>query len=126
MIDILNGYDFKRNNKNVVVYPISQLSGVLGLANHEVKEHYFHCILDSCFAQGEFHTEEVINNEIEVYLPVYNTKELIDSLIREGFKPDSFQAKNIIDRMLETQSLVSDCFELKNGFQDYKDPMRKH
>ena len=126
MIDIINGYDFKRNNKNVVVYPISQLAGVLQLIHHEVKEHYFYCVLDDCFAQGEFHTEEVINNEIELYLPVYNTKELIDSLIREGFNPDEFQSKNIIDRMLETQTIVSECFDLKNGFQDYKDPIRKH
>lgn len=126
MIDILNGYDFKRNNKNIVVYPISQLAGVLGLVQHEVKEHYFHCVLDDCLLQGELHTEEIVNNEIELYLPVYNLKYLIDSLIREGFKPDEFQSKNIVDRMLETQTIVSDCFDLKNGFQDYKDPIRKH
>ena len=126
MIDIINGYEFKRNNKNVIVYPISQLAVVLGLVAHEVKEHYFYCVLDDCLAQGEIHSEEVINKEIELFLPVFNAKALIDSLIREGFNPDEFQSKNIIDRMLETQTIVSECFDLKNGFQDYKDPIRKH
>lgn len=125
MIDILNGYGFKRNNENVVVYPISHLAGVLGLHQHEVKEHYFHCVLDDCFAEGEFHQEEIINNEIEVYLPSFNLKYLIDSLKREGFKVDEFQSENIVNRMLETQRIVSECFELKNGFQDYRDPIRK-
>lgn len=126
MIDILNGYDFKRNNKNIVVYPISQLAVILGLQQHEVKEHYFYCVLDSCFSEGEFHSEEIANGEIEIYLPVYNLKQLIDSLTREGFKPDEFQSKSIVDRMLETQTIVSDCFDLKNGFNEYKDPIRKH
>ena len=126
MIDIINDYEFKRNNKNVIVYPISQLAGVLGLVTHEVKEHYFYCVLDDCLAQGELHSEEVINKEIELFLPVFNAKALIDSLIREGFTPDEFQSKNIIDRMLETQNIVSECFDLKNGFQDYKEPIRKH
>lgn len=126
MIDILNGYDFKRNNKNVVVYQISKLAGILGIHPHEVKEHYFFCVLDDCLAQGEFHTEEIINNEIELYLPVYNLKYLIDSLVREGFKPDEFQSKSIIDKMLETQNIVSECFDFENGFQDYTDPIRKY
>ena len=126
MIDILNGYDFKRNNDNVVVYPISTLSSVFGLQPHEIKEHYFYCVIDQCFAEGEFHTEEIVNNEIELYLPVYNIKALIDSLIREEFKINKEQSEFLIDRMLETQRIVSECFDLKNGFQDYKDPIRKH
>ena len=126
MIDILNGYDFKRNHKNVVVYPISQLAGILGIHHHEAKEHYFFCVSDDCLAQGETHTEEIINSEIELYLPVYNVKQLIDSLIREGFDIDQFQSKSVIEKMLETQSIVSDCFDSKNGFQEYKDPIRKY
>lgn len=125
MIDIINGYGFKRNFENVVVYPISQLAGVLGLPLHEVKEHYFHCVYDMCMANGELHSEEILNGEIEVYLPPYNVKELIDSLAREGFKLDEFQRESVVTKILETQSIVSDCFESKNGFSDYKDPIRK-
>ncbi len=125
MIDILNGYGFKRNFENVVVYPISQLAGVLGLPLHEVKEHYFHCVSDMCMAEGELHSEEIVNGEIEAYLPPYNVKALIDSLTREGFKLDEFQRESIVTKILETQSIVSDCFESKNGFSDYKDPIRK-
>lgn len=125
MIDILNGYGFKRNFENVVVYPISQLAGVLCLPLHEVKEHYFHCVSDMCMAKGELHSEEILNGEIEVYLPPYNVKELIDSLAREGFKLDEFQRESVVTKILETQRIVSDCFESKNGFQTYKDPIRK-
>ena len=125
MIDIINGYSFKRNEKNTVLYAATQLAGVLCVAPHELKEHYFYCVLDQCLSEGEIHTEEIINNEIELFLPVYNAKSLIDSLIREGFKIDEFQSKNVIDKMLETQRIVSECFDLKNGFQDYKDPIRK-
>ena len=125
MIDIINGYGFKRNFENIVVYPISQLAGVLGLPLHEVKEHYFHCVSDMCMANGELHSEEILNGEIEVYLPSYNVKELIDSLAREGFKLDEFQRESVVTKILETQSIVSDCFESKNGFSDYKDPIRK-
>ena len=125
MIDILNGYGFKRNFENVVVYPISQLAGILDLPLHEVKEHYFHCVLDECMSKGELHSEEIVNGEIEVYLPPYNVKALIDSLLREGFKLDEFQRESILAKILETQRIVSDCFELRNGFSDYKDPIRK-
>lgn len=125
MIDILNGYDFKRNRENVVVYPISSLATILGLQPHEIKEHYFYCVIDQCFAEGEFHTEEIVNGEIEVYLPPYNVKALIDSLVREGFKLDDFQRESVVNKILETQRIVSDCFESKNGFQNYKDPIRK-
>lgn len=76
--------------------------------------------------QGEWHTEEIVNNEIELYLPAFNMKALIDSLKREGFDVDEFQAKTIVDKMLETQRIVSECFDLHNGFKDYKDPIRKH
>lgn len=126
MINILNGYEFKRNNENVIVYPISTLAGVLSIPQHEIKEHYFYCVLDECTSQGEWHTEEIVNGEIELYLPVFNMKALIDSLKREGFNVDEFQAKTIIDKMLETQRIVSECFDLHNGFKDYKDPIRKH
>lgn len=126
MIDIINGYGFKRNEKNEVVYPISHLSGILGLHPHEVKEHYFLCVLDDCLLQGEFHTEEVVRGEIEVYLPAYNAKYLIDSLVREGFKVDEFQSKNVIEKMLETQEIVSECFNLDSGTPSYNDPIRKY
>lgn len=126
MINILNGYDFQRNSENVVTYKISSLSTILGLKSHEVKEHYFHCIIDQCFGEGEFHYEEVVAGEIEVHLPPYNLKALIDSLKREGFNVDEFQSESVVNCMLETQRIVSECFDLKNGFQEYKDPIRKH
>lgn len=126
MIDILNGYGFKRNFQNTVVYPITDLGSLLGLQPHEIKEHYFLCVLDDCLAQGEYHTEEVVNGNIEVYLPAYNAKYLIDSLIREGFKIDEFQSKNIIEKLLETQTIVSECFDMKSGSPSYSDPIRKH
>lgn len=126
MIDIMNGYDFKRNKDNVVVYPISQLAMILGLQPHEIKEHYFYCVEDQCFSEGEFHSEEIINNEIELYLPPYSVKALIDSLNREGFEIDKFQSENVLAKMLETQDIVSDSFDSKNGFQEYIDPIRKH
>lgn len=126
MIDIINGYEFKRNRENVIVYKISSLASVLGLPLHEVKEHYFWCVLDDCTTKGEWHTEEVVNGEIELYLPVFNLKALIDSMKREGFNVDKFQSKMLIKNMLQTQELVSDMFEVKNGFVNYSDPIRKY
>lgn len=126
MIEIINGYAFKRNQKNEVVFPISHLSGILGLQPYEIKEHYFLCVLDDCLLQGETHSEEVVRGEIEIYLPVYNAKYLIESLAREGFEIDEFQSKNVIEKMLETQTVVSECFNLDNGTPLYNDPIRKH
>lgn len=126
MIDILNGYEFRRNRENVVTYKISSLATILGLQEHEIKEHYFYCVVDQCFSEGEMHTEEIVDNEIELHLPVYNVQQLIESLVREGFDIDNFQSENIVKYMLETQRIVSECFDLKNGFQNYKDPIRKH
>lgn len=126
MIDILNGYDFQRNSENVVTYKISSLAAILGLQPYEIKEHYFHCVIDQCFSEGEFHYEEIVRGEIEVYLPSYNLKALIDSLKYEGFKIDEFQSESVVNHILETQRIISECFDLKNGFQDYKDPIRKH
>ena len=126
MIDILNGYGFKRNFKNVVVYPISVLATALNMQPFQVKEHYFLCVLDECLAQGEWHSEEIINGEIELYLPVYNTQVLLESLKREGFKVDEFQHESIIAKMLETQGIVSECFDMMCGAPSYKDPIRKH
>lgn len=126
MIDILNGYEFKRNFQNTVVYPISSLSTILGLQPHEIKEHYFLCVLDDCLLEGEYHTEEVLNDGIEVYLPTYNAQKLIESLKREGFKIDEFQSENVILKMLETQRIVSECFDMKSGSPNYADPIRKY
>lgn len=126
MIDIINGYEFKRNFKNVVVYPITSLSTILGLQPYEIKEHYFLCVLDDCLSQGEYHEEEIVNGKLEVYLPSYNLKYLIDSLNREGFKIDEYQSKTIVEKILETQRIVSECFEMKSGSPDYSDPIRKH
>lgn len=125
MIDIINAYEFKRNRDNTVVYPISELAGILGLQPYLAKEHYFYCVIDECFAEGEFHTEKIVNGEIEVYLSCFAIKALIDSLKREGFKIDEFQAGNVLEKILETQSIVSECFNSHNGFNDYKDPIRK-
>lgn len=126
MIDILNGYGFKRNFENVVVYPITSLSSVLGLQPYQIKEHYFLCVLDDCLAQGEYHNEEIVNGEIEVYLPPFNLKALIDSLKREGFDIDDFQSKSVLEKALETQEIVSECFDMLCGTPNYKDPIRKH
>lgn len=125
MIDIINAYEFKRNRDNTVVYPISTLAGILGLQPYLAKEHYFYCVIDECFAEGEFHTEEIVNGEIELHLSCFAIKALIDSLKREGFKIDEFQAENVLKKILETQSIVSECFDSHNGFNDYKDPIRK-
>jgi len=125
MISIINGYDFKRNNSNEIVYAASSLATILGLQPYLVKEHYFHCVADACYAEGEFHTEEVINGEVELYLGCFAVKELIDSLKRENFKIDEFQSENVLKYMLETQSVVSDCFVNQNGFTQYLDPIRK-
>lgn len=126
MIDIINGYGFKRNFKNVVVYPISSLATVLGLQPYEIKEHYFLCVLDDCLLKGEHHEEEIVNGELEVYLPSYNLKYLIDSLNREGFKIDKYQSKAIVEKILETQNIVSECFSMLCGTPNYSDPIRKH
>lgn len=105
MINILNGYDFQRNSENVVTYKISSLSTILGLKSHEVKEHYFHCIIDQCFGEGEFHYEEVVAGEIEVHLPPYNLKALIDSLKREGLMLMSSNLKVLLIACLKHSAL---------------------
>ena len=126
MIDIINGYGFKRNFKNVVLYPISSLASVLNMQPYQVKEHYFLCVLDECMGQGEWHEEEIVNGEIELYLPVYNTQMLLDSLKREGFEVDEFQHESILEKMLETQRIVSECFDMMCGTPSYSDPIRKY
>ena len=126
MIDIQNIYVFKRKIDNSeILYPISDLAGILGLHQHTLKEHYFYCVADYCFSQGEIHAEEIKNNEIEVYLNCFAVGELIKSLKRESFKIDEFQAESVLNKMLETQRIASECFENKNGFNSYIDPARK-
>lgn len=126
MISILNGYNFKRNCDNVVLYSIESLACILGLQPYEIKEHYFLCVVDDCLAQGEYHLESIKNGELDLLLPVFNVAALIASLEREGFKIDEYQSKQVLVNMLETQSVITECFinaELRNN--DYRDPIRK-
>ena len=124
MIDILNGYGFKRNFENVVVYPISQLAGVLGLPLHEVKEHYFHCVLDECMSEGELHSEEIVNGEIEVYLP--KAQSYIDVLFKEKLLTEEqkqFLISTINQRIgyLEYQIGFVSCYDMSQlGFEIVK------
>lgn len=121
MISILNGYDFKRNCDSVVLYSIESLACILGLQPYEIKEHYFLCVVDDCLSQGEYHLEKINNGELDLLLPVFNVAALIASLEREGFKIDEFQSKQIVKSMLETQSVIDECF----SNQTYSDPIRK-
>lgn len=125
MIDIINGYGFKRNHDNTVLFPLSHFASVIGLQPYQVKEHYFHCVADRCFSEGEFHTEEVQNGGIEVYIPCKSIGNLIDSLtfekIIEGVQIDN--AMRLLGKHVETQDIVGECFGSYS--YDYTDPLRK-
>lgn len=125
MIDIINGYGFKRNFDNTVLYSLDNIASVLELPNYVIKEHYFHCVADRCFSEGEFHKEEVIGSIIDVYIPCKSLGNLIDSLTYEKIINDD-QVKDImrvLDKHIETQNIVSECFS--SYAYDYSDPIRK-
>ena len=125
MIDIINGYGFKRNHDNTVLYPLSHFASIVGLQPYQVKEHYFHCVADRCFSEGEFHTEEVQHGQIEIFIPCKAVGNLIDSLTYEKIIVDDqvANAMRLLEKHVETQNLVSECFG--NFSYDYTDPLRK-
>lgn len=125
MIDIINGYGFKRNHDNTVLFALSHFASVVGLQPYQVKEHYFHCVADRCFSEGEFHTEQVERSEIEVYIPCKSLGNLIDSMTYEKILSENQvnEAMRLLAKHLETQNIVSDCFE--QHIYDYTDTVRK-
>lgn len=125
MIDIINGYGFKRNFDNTVLYSLGNVASVLGLQPYVIKEHYFHCVADRCFSEGEFHKEEILLGDIEIYIPCKSLGNLIDSLtferIIEGDKVTDIM--RVLEKHVETQNIVSECFD--KFCYDYSDPVRK-
>ena len=125
MIDIINGYGFKRNFDNSVLYSLDSVASVLEVQPYLIKEHYFHCIADRCFSEGEFHREEVIGSIIDVFIPCKSLGNLIDSLnfekIIEGEQVDNIM--RVLAKHVETQNIVSECFD--KFCYDYSDPIRK-
>lgn len=125
MIDIINGYGFKRNFDNTVFYSLGNIASILSVQPYLVKEHYFHCVADRCFSEGEFHKEEVFNNTIEVYIPCASFGYLIDSMVYEKIitEEQSKDAMRVLEKHIETQNIVSDCFS--DFCYNYSDPIRK-
>ena len=125
MIDIINGYGFKRNFDNSVLYSLDSVASVLEVQPYLIKEHYFHCVADRCFSEGEFHREEVIGSIIDVFIPCKSLGNLIDSLnfekIIEGEQVDNIM--RVLAKHVETQNIVSECFD--KFCYDYSDPIRK-
>ena len=127
MIDIINGYGFKRNFDNTVLISLSSVAHNLGVQPYLIKEHYYICVADRCFSEGEFHREEIENSSLEAYIPCKSLEYLIESLkyekvaITDGDKEKSITF--VLEKMIETQSIVSDCFNLDR--YDYIDPVRK-
>lgn len=125
MIDIINGYGFKRNFDNSVLYSLDNVASVLEVQPYLIKEHYFHCVADRCFSEGEFHKEEVIGSIIDVFIPCKSLGNLIDSLtfekIIEGEQVDNIM--RVLAKHVETQNIVSECFD--KFCYDYIDPIRK-
>ena len=125
MIDIINGYGFKRNFDKSVLYSLDNVASVLEVQPYLIKEHYFHCVADRCFSEGEFHREEVIGSIIDVFIPCKSLGNLIDSLnfekIIEGEQVDNIM--RVLAKHVETQNIVSECFD--KFCYDYSDPIRK-
>lgn len=125
MIDIINGFGFKRNFDNSVLYSLDNVASVLEVQPYVIKEHYFHCVADRCFSEGEFHKEEVIGSIIDVFIPCKSLGNLIDSLtferIIEGEQVDNIM--RVLAKHVETQNIVSECFD--KFCYDYSDPIRK-
>ena len=127
MIDIINGYGFKRNFDNTVLISLSNIAYHLGVQPYLIKEHYYICVADRCFSEGEIHHEEIENSSVEAYIPCKSLEYLIDSLKHEEVAITDCDKEKIItlvlDKMVETQNIVSECFN--NDCYDYSDPVRK-
>lgn len=127
MIDIINGYGFKRNFDNTVLFSLSNVASVLGVQPYLIKEHYYLCVADRCFSEGEIHIECVEGSCIEVYIPCKSLEYLIDSLKHEKVAVTDYDKEKVItlvlDKMVETQDIVSECFN--HDAYDFSDPVRK-
>ena len=122
MIDIINGYGFKRNFNNSIYSSINAISSIIGLQPYQIKEHFYFCVASDCHARGDFQIESIEDGELNIYLDCASTEYLIESLKREGFEVDLISSERFMSRMLETQSLVSEFFD-KDDY--YSDPIRK-
>lgn len=127
MIDIINGYGFKRNHDNTVLISLSNVAYYLGVQPYLIKEHYYICVADRCFSDGEIHFEQVENHQIEAYIPCKSLEYLIDSLKHEKVAVTNYDEEKaitlVLDKMIETQNIVSECFN--HDAYDYRDPVRK-
>ena len=127
MIDIINGYGFKRNFDNTVLISLSNVASHLGVQPYLIKEHYYICVADRCFAEGEIHHEEIENSSVEAYIPCKSLEYLIDSLKHEKVAITDYDKEKaitlVLDKMIETQNIVSECFS--RDCYDYLDPVRK-
>lgn len=127
MIDIINGYGFKRNFDNTVLISLSNVAYYLGVQPYLIKEHYYICVADRCFSEGEIHHEEVENSTIEAYIPCKSLEYLIDSLKYSKVAITDYDKQKaitlVLDKMVETQNIVSECFN--HDCYDYADPVRK-
>lgn len=127
MIDIINGYGFKRNFNNTVLISLSNVAFYLGVQPYLIKEHYYICVADQCFAEGEIHHEEIEHSSVEAYIPCKSLEYLIDSLKREKVAITDYDKQKaitlVLDKMIETQNIVSECFS--RDCYDYIDPVRK-
>lgn len=127
MIDIINGYDFKRNFNNTVLISLSNVAHHLGVQPYLIKEHYYICVADRCYSEGEIHHEEIENSSVEAYIPCKSLEYLIDSLKHEKVAVTDYDKQKaitlVLDKMIETQGIVSDCFD--RDMYDYVDPIRK-
>lgn len=124
MIDIINGYGFKRNHENTVLFQLSNLGSILNIQPYIIKEHYYACVHDDCLAEGEFPTETIEKSGLETYLPCASVHKMFMSMKYEGFL-DEDQVKQfltLVDKQVETQNKVSEWFD---DLGNYKDDIRK-
>lgn len=125
MITIINGYGFKRNHDNTVLFQLSNIGSILNIQPYILKEHYYSCVNDDCLAEGELPIEEIDRGELNTYLPCKSVQKLFLSMQHEGFLDDDQVKffKMLIDKQTETQGMVSEWFD---NFGQYKDDIRKH
>lgn len=127
MIDIINDYGFKRNFDNTILISLDDVAYHLGVQPYLIKEHYYICVADRCFSEGEFHKEEIEQGDIKVYIPCKSLEYLIDSLKHEKVAVTDYDKQKaitlVLDQMVETQNIVSECFN--HDAYDFSDPVRK-
>lgn len=127
MIDILNGFDFKRNFDNTILISLDNVAYHLGVQPYLIKEHYYICVADRCFSEGEFHKEEIERGDIKVYIPCKSLEFLIESLKLEKVAVTDYDKQKaitlVLDKMVEAQNIVSECFS--HDAYDFSDPVRK-